>query len=221
MRLEHEVDDFESQLSSKDEDRELKLAMFEACVPRDFWSVKPDDIKFNRAAFDEAVLPYCGRIVKARARGYGLLFFGDNGVGKTIMMSFVLGAAIRAGFTVYYTTLPRLDHDIKRGFDDRTVAERLRWMMTSDFMAIDELGKEQFRAGGGDWIRSQVERILKERFDDSLPTLVASNASRDTIESIYGASVASILDGKFLTVSLEPGDYRREIRKRMSAEMGL
>jgi DNA replication protein DnaC len=196
------------------------VACFEACIPRDFWGVVVDDVKWNKGAFDGVVRPYCNNIAKARLRGYGLLFLGDNGVGKTMFLSYVLTRSISSGFTAYYTTLPRLDFDIKRGFNDRSATERLRLMLTSDFVAIDEMGKEKFKAGDS-YIRTQVERILKERFDDSLPTIIATNASIQGLEKIYGATLTSILSGKFEMVTMEPGDFRPELRKRMGKEMGF
>ena len=192
---------------------------YEACVPRDFWTVKAADITYNVEVFKGMVAPYCRRIVHARARGYGLAFLGDNGVGKTMFISYVLMTALRRGLTIYYTTLPKLDWDIKRSFNDRWIADRLKWMLTSDFLAIDEMGKEKFKAGDN-YMRMQVERILKERFDESMPTLIATNADSPGLEDIYGTTLTSILLGKYKLVTMEPGDYRGKLGAKMASEMG-
>ncbi len=198
----------------------VEVEAFEACVPRDFWKVTPSDIHHNRAAFDNTVRPYCGKLRTARSKGYGLLLLGDNGVGKSIMASYVLTRAIAIGYTAYYTTLPRLDHDLKRGFNDREAAGRLREMLTSDFLALDEMGKEHFK-GGDSYMRTQVERILKDRYDDGMPTLIATNASARELKKVYGATLASILMGKYQIVALEPGDYRERMREEMERDMCL
>jgi hypothetical protein len=235
MRSEQEVQDFKSRAQlevynckrcqGKDPScacfsrMAFRVSCFEACIPRDFWGVLPTDISHNREVFDNVVRPYCDNMVKARLRGYGLLLLGDNGVGKSMFISYILTRTLSHGFTAYYTTLPRLDFDIKRGFNNPEHAERLQWMLTSDFLAIDEMGKEQFRTGDS-YIKTQVERILKERFDESLPTLIATNAALDSIEEIYGTTLTSILLGKYQTVTMVPGDFRAELRKRMVKEMG-
>jgi len=198
----------------------MEVDAFEACVPRDFWKVTPDDIKFNRKAFENKVRPYCDRLRVARTKGYGLLLLGDNGVGKSIMCSYVLMRVIAIGFTAYYTTLPRLDYELKRGFRDKEVADRLREMLTSDFLALDEMGKEQFKSGDS-YIRTQVERVLKDRYDDGMPTLIATNASISNLRKIYGATLESILVGKYQVVVLESGDYRKHMRERMERDLGL
>jgi len=221
MRPSDEVEEFKVSVESvKDRERRaLLISAFEACVPRDFWGVVDDDITHNREVFDEIVKPYCEKLKKARRHGYGLLFFGDNGAGKSIFMSYILVQAIKRKYTVYYTTMPQLDHDMKRGFNDRDAAKRLDWMLGSDFMVLDELGKERFREGDT-WSRGQVERVLKQRFDNSLPTLIGTNSDLDSLTEMYGESVASVLAGKYETCMMDPGDFRERIKDKMDKDMG-
>lgn len=192
---------------------------YEACIPQDFWEIEPGDIKHNVGVFQEIVQPYCEKLSVALKRGYGLLLQGDNGVGKTTFCSYVAMCAIRKARTVYYTTLPQLDWDIKRGFDDKHIERRLSWLLSSDFLIIDEMGKER-KKRNNDYSDQQVERILKQRFDDSMPVIIASNMSADELGEAYGATVRSMLHGKFHTALMEPGDHRKELRKAMFKEMG-
>jgi DNA replication protein DnaC len=195
----------------------LKRA-FEAGVPRDFWDYDADDVEYNREVFDEVVRPYIAKLATALRNGYGLLLLGDNGVGKTMFLSFVLMAACRRGFSAFYTTLPQLAHDIKRGFGDRDVQRRLDWYLTSDFVAIDEMGKERFKTGDS-FMRTEVERILKQRYDDARPTLIATNADLPELETMYGATITSVFTGKYQMATLEPGDFRKVLRERMTKAM--
>ncbi|KKM90923.1 hypothetical protein LCGC14_1233760 [marine sediment metagenome] len=198
----------------------VETEAYEACVPRDFWKITPDDIHHNRKGFDEVVRPYCDKLRVARAKGYGLLLLGDNGVGKTTFMSYVLTRAISIGFTAFYTTLPQLDYEMKRGFRDSEAASRLREMLTSDFLALDEMGKESFKDGDS-YMRTQVERVLKDRYDDGMPTVIATNASVSGLKKIYGATLASLLVGKYQIVVLQSGDYRKQMREQMEKDLGL
>ncbi len=196
---------------------------FEACIPRDFWSIQPSDVEFNTEAFKRYVLPYTEKLTKAHRNGYGLLFSGANGVGKTMFMSFILARAIRRGKSAYYTTMLQLDHDIKRGFNDPSVQERLDWMLTSDFLGLDEMGKEQFKAinQSSNFMKAQIERILKQRFDESKPVLMATNLSTTALGKAYGDTVLSIINGKYQQVIMEPGDIRKRLAERMAADMGF
>ena len=235
MRTQDEVEDFKTKIFQKyvlkcklcaGTDSEcfcrkkssIVLAAYEACVPQDFWFVSESDVKHNRTVFDNTVIPYVRNLKTALRKGYGLLFLGDNGVGKTYFMSYILMKAIRKGRSVYFTTMPTLDYNIKRGFKDAGIEDRLNWMLTSDFVAIDELGKERSKSDNK-YMDSQVERILKQRFDDGNPMLLSANMDAESLETAYGPTIASMLVGKFQTVVMEPGDFRESVRKRMIKEM--
>jgi len=236
MRTEDEVNDFKSRAFHKyivackeckgndftcqcRRKFDIAVSAYEGCVPQDFWHIKPSDITHNNEIFKQVVQQYVNNMNRALKRGYGLLFLGDNGVGKTYFISYVLMEAIKRGRTVYYTTMPDLDFNIKRGFKQSEIEERLYWMLTSDFLAIDEMGKERAKADNK-YMDAQVERILKRRLDDSNPMLLATNMDFEKMGQAYGATVASMLAGKFQAITMEPGDYREKIHEEMTKEMG-
>lgn len=196
------------------------VACYEACIPQNFWHVNAKDIRHNSDQFNNIVAKYVKNMSKALRGGYGLLFVGDNGVGKTIMMSYVLVQAIKQARTTYYTTMPQLDWDIKRGFSDKEAQKRLQWMLTSDFLAIDELGKELEKRDSR-YTNQQIERILKQRFDNSGPVLIGSNMDADQLGSddVYGSSVGSMLHGKYKIIAMDHGDFRTALKKKMAREM--
>lgn len=196
------------------------LRLYESCVPRDFWKYTNDDVVGNVEQFNALVKPYMAKLGTALKSGYGLIFLGDNGVGKTMFACLTLMRALARGYSGYYTTLLDLDHNIKRGFNDVDMQKRLEWYLTSDFVAFDELGKEQFKAGDS-FSRTQVERILKGRFEDSMPTLIATNASLEELEEMYGPTLSSIFQGKYTHIMLDPGDYRETMAAKMRADMGM
>jgi len=138
-----------------------------------------------------------------------------------MFMSYVLARAIRRGRSAYYTTMLQLNHDIKRGFRDQDAQDRLEWLLTSDFLGLDEMGKEQFRAvEQGSFIKTEIERILKQRFDESKPVLMATNLSATALAKAYGGTIASIIGGKYQQVVMEPGDIRKSLAAKMSDDMG-
>lgn len=237
MRTEEEVSDFRARAFQRivtrceacnggdDLDCECRkkhdriVAAFEACIPQDFWWIKESDVTNNLTVFNEVVKPYVDKLNKALRRGYGLLFLGDNGVGKTYFISYILMAAIRKGRSTYYTTMPDLDYNIKRGFKNAEIEERLHWMLTSDLLAVDEVGKERAKSSNA-YMDAQVERLLKRRIDDSKSILLATNMDMDSLDKAYGPTVASMLAGKFQSLTMEPGDFRSMVRERMIEEMG-
>jgi hypothetical protein len=70
-------------------------------------------------------------------------------------------------------------------------------------------------------MRTHVERVLKLRHDNNLPTVVATNADLEGVERAYGSTVRSVLAGKYQHVLFDAGDFRDRLHKRMRDEMGF
>lgn len=196
-----------------------EVRCYTACLPRGFWDVKDEDVTHNTEVFQTVIQRYGRKLGTACREGYGLVLSGANGVGKTMFLSYILTRVLKKGLTAYYTSALQLDHNVRRGFSDREAAERLRIMLTVDFLAIDELGKEKHKEGDS-FMRKELERILKERYDDNAPVLLATNMAATDFKNEYGQTLASIITGKYETVTMKPGDFRAELRKKMKKEMG-
>lgn len=200
----------------------FEVAAFEACIPRDFWFTTTSDITVNVEVFKKYIKKYVARLNVAQTKGYGFLLSGSNGCGKSTFVSYVLANAIRRGRSTYYTTLPQLDHDMKRGFDDVSAKDRLEVMLTSDFLVLDEMNKEFFKdAEKPAWIKTQIERLLKRRYDENKAVLMATNATMSQFAMTYGATVASLIAGKYQVLAMEPGDARRKMGKKMLKDMSF
>lgn len=222
MRTEEDVETYREVLITKFGELHplvaYHTACYESCIPKIFWGVRSDDVTHNREVFDAIVEPYRKNWRAALIRGYSLLFLGDNGTGKTMFVSFLLTQAIKRGLTSYYTTFAQLDRDIKRGFRNSEAESRLDSMLDSDFVCIDEVGKEHFKEDS--YLNSQFEMILKRRYDDAEPMMLCSNTDFETLCKLYGSSIESMFDGKYQTVSLEPGDFRKSMKAKMKTDMG-
>jgi DNA replication protein DnaC len=224
MRTEKEVEKFFESVNSRNLNSEKKYfykQAYEGCLPFGFFNVLHKKITHNKEIFENIVVRYVQKIDVVLKNGYGLIFTGDNGTGKTHFVSYILSSAIKKRRTVYYTTLPELENNLKRGFSEWDINKRLDYFLSSDFLAIDEVGKELVGKRRADnYINCQFERILKKRFDDNMPTILVSNLSASDMCKTYGSSVESILNGKYRFVQFETGDYRAKLSKRMGDEMG-
>lgn len=221
MKNEQKVQQFAEAMAEEYGDSPIAryyTACFESCIPRKFWKVSSDQVNHNGAAFKQYVLGYTKHMSLAVSRGYSQIYMGDNGAGKTMFINFILTQAIRRGRSVYYTTLAQLDADIKRGFRDKAADDRLVDMLDADIVAIDELGKEHYK--GDSWLLTQLEQLLKRRYDDCAPVLLASNLSYEHIVAMYGPSIESMLEGRYAKIMLEAGDFRRSESAKMRKEMG-
>lgn len=222
MRTLDELERFGVQLISESDDPlevSYYTSCYEACIPKLFWDVERAHVSHNKAVFDRVVAKYCAKRKKAMKNGYGLLFTGDNGVGKTMFISYILTQMIKRGCSVYYTTLPQLDIDIKRGFNDREMDKRLTQYLGSDFIAVDEIGKEHFKSES--YLNTRFELLLKTRHDDGDPTLLASNMDYRALCDMYGPSITSMWDGRYVPVAMESGDFRKTLHARAKTDLGI
>lgn len=223
MRSEHEVEQFRAAMLEKydgieDSPVAYEVQCYEAGIPRTFWAVQSKDVVRNNEVFKEVIEPYRKRHLKALRNGYSLFLLGDNGSGKTMFACYLLTQAIKRGQSAYYTTLAQMDIDIKSGFRDRATEERLTALLESDFVVIDECGKETHKIDS--YTTMRFELFLKQRYDDGEPVILISNIDHEAFVKMYGSSVESMLEGRYRTVTLDPGDFRKVMKRKMKSDMG-
>jgi DNA replication protein DnaC len=179
-------------------------AMVHGGVPKEFWNVEGFDIRHNHEAFERAY-KYCEKLKKAKAKGLGFVLYGSNGTGKTTFGTFVLAKAARARFTVGYILA---EDYIRSVFRDDSVVNWVGELERADFLFIDEMGKE-YRKGEGGFDMTKLDILIRTRRSAMLPTIIATNLSRQGFEDRYGESIDSVLSDRNEWLAFEPGDARK------------
>lgn len=181
-------------------------ALLDGNVPKKFWNVDSWTIEHNLDVYGERIQPYCKNLPGHRADGYGMLFFGENGVGKTTFAIHVLAAAQAAGFSIGYILAPQLMAYTLEARNNGEMGEWLRGILSADYLVIDEMGKEH-KATGSEFALSELDTLLRTRNGDNKPTIMVTNMNWKQFTTTYGASVASIVKDS-LQVHFEHGDHR-------------
>ncbi len=189
----------------------LLVRLYEAGVPREFWEVIPENIR-SFAGYRERVLPYMGRLKRALRSGYGLCFTGRPGSGKTMLLSAVLRRAVERGRTTCYLRASELEKHIRDGWKEPAIARRLDWLLTSDFVALDDLGTEQYP--------QYVDELLKNRGSELSPTLLGTRLGLSELGQRYSDSTMSVLSGRYAILALQTRDGRVNEHKTMDKAMG-
>lgn len=74
-------------------------------------------------------------------------------------------------------------------------------------LIIDDVGKEHM-SSKSEWNKAMLHHVLRTRFNNGLPTIVTTNASRDNWAAIYGEATASFVKEAFIYEVVTGGDLR-------------
>ena len=144
-----------------------------------------------------------------------LILYGSNGSGKTYLSSLIVKEAYRKRYTSFRVTLKSfIDMHFKRDKDE-LIAEKLDEIVNSEFLVIDEVGKETFDKS--QFNITVFEELLRERDTQGKPTIICTNLpleERGGLYEQYGKSIQSLIDGNFLKVKFEGEDNRHDVTRK-------
>lgn len=185
------------------------------------------DLKQVDQAMFKPVFDYVEHYAQHVKGGTGLLLSGPNGIGKTHALVALTRKALqlsqeqRRFFDYECVTAPDFFERISM-FDDRHPVDSRRnctWYETYTkvpWLLIDDLGKE-FREGG---FHAQVVyklgRVLRARNGRCLITHATTNMGiksaphKESIQTVYGESVTSLLAEMMKSFSIQGPDRRKE-----------
>lgn len=172
----------------------------------DFLS-KPENIKIQ-----EMVQGVVDNIMTFHEGGWGLLFYGGPGTGKSMLAVEVLKKALKTDLTGYYEWFPIIiDALMKKGFSADPKKDFYNNIFEKkDVLVIDELGKEtqdNYSFNKKDISRILEINILKKRSNKT--TILISNISNiNDLDKQYGDYVASVIRQKFKMLNLVSTDFR-------------
>ena len=102
-----------------------------------------------------------------------LYLYGGCGTGKTFLVSLLGKELIAGGMCVLFRDFGDILEEMKSSFDDATVAAStvMEKYRTCEVLILDDVGTGYFR----DWGTSVLHRIINERYNLGLRTVLTSN----------------------------------------------
>lgn len=169
----------------------------------------------NRKAY-EIAKSYVDDWQNNRDKGEGLYFEGTCGTGKTHLAVAIAMKLINQGVPVICKTSIDLLASIKQSYErDSTVNEEdiIEAYNTVDLLVIDDLGKER----ATEWSVPILYRIINDRYENMLPTVITTNYNTDDLIDKLNASndnekaeaIISRFKGSASCVTMAWEDYRR------------
>ncbi len=187
--------------------RSLSQVDFERMgIPERFRDASIDKIEPNDSVHKKVIVKYILKIREMRRKGIGLLFWGDNGVGKTACASLILKAARRRGFTCFFCRSFDLK-DFMIGSDEKSISIKRR-IRDVDFLVIDDLGKEY--SGESGFIERVLDNIFRERSGALKPVIVTTNMSKKALKERYKKSMVESLTEAVYPIKIVSKNYRKE-----------
>ncbi len=140
-----------------------------------------------RAAHEKAVAFCAGYPHLGADEGLGLLFCGDNGVGKTHLAVAVLQELVTAkGVRGQFWDFHELIREIKSSYDPETKTTELQVLqpvVDNDVLVLDDLGAWKMT----DWMNDTLFYILNSRYMAQRPTVITTNYQDVTREAALAA----------------------------------
>ena len=113
--------------------------------------------------------------------GRGLWFMGDVGTGKTSLAMLVAKAALERRRTVAIYSVPRLLHELRRGFGDSadsSYADLVDALAAVDLLQLDDLGAEKT----SEWVLEQLYAIINARYEERKAIVLTTNLDPAQLE---------------------------------------
>lgn len=148
------------------------------------------DMYFGDPQVRAFCMKYEDNLKAFKENNIGMLFLGDNGIGKTTAMSLILKDLVLRKQKCFFTTYSKLvtmlgdsfySPEARKIYNDRII--------NSTFLGIDDVGKEMTNR----LTTNTIDNVLRERIQASRPTFMTSNLSRGGLLDEYGKSSFSLL----------------------------
>ncbi len=128
-----------------------------------------------------------------------LIFFGDNGLGKTYMLSALANSLTDMGKIVVYQSAPVLLEKIKRSSFTNEIDEINELIENCDLLIIDDLGKDYIT----EYTKSTLFNIINIRYNSNKPIAISTNLDLNELEEAYGNAIQSRLVEKSMVLVFE------------------
>lgn len=187
-----------------------------AGISPEYWTLTYDDLLFADV-YKNILSVYVRRLRAATQKGLGLFLIGENGIGKTLILSLIGMDAISKGYRVQYITQQRyLDWISPREVDKRRV--ELARLESAQIILFDELGKG-YQKQDSLYVPAKIEEFLRRKLSEGVAVSACSNYELEHLEDMLGSSTLSVMERHLKFIKMEGLDRSPERQDNWLAEL--
>lgn len=179
----------QNHICEKDEDgtciqKKLFLRYELANIPRRFQRLNWTDLTRQPEAKATAE-DYIKHSSNALGLGIGIYIHSRGlGTGKTFIATHILKEFVKAGHKGYYVPFFDILDLYRREPEERDFIENK--LLASPLVVIDDVVKGSVSDKQAEYYRNTLERVVRHRAHNDLPTIITSNLSMGELDNFYG-----------------------------------
>ena len=173
-----------------------------AWIPVAYWQLGLDELTVS-LKYKELIRTFLRNYRQALSEGLGLLFLGNNGIGKTTLMAEVGKHLATVDLRVRYFT-------VQQYMNDKFSEEPIN-LQEYDVLLVDELDKA-YAKPGSDWLSKTFEELTRQILSNNKVVVMAANANAEEIKRLFGNSTFSAIKRKIKIVHMAGKDHSDQLQ---------
>jgi len=176
-------------------------------LPKSYWNKPIKDFNGDKKAL-EAVQDYIKKMPSNLTKGIGLYLYGNPGIGKTLLSSYIVRAALRQNIdTRFYFFTDILNTFTESWHDDDARNEVESNIINSDLLIIDDLGRE-FKSNKK-LHEAILDSVVRGRASQLRPVIITSNYDILDVKETYGHGIVDLFKESLIVVPVKGNSYRK------------
>lgn len=189
------------------------------CGIKSAWHNKRLEDFTNDDSAKRIVIKYLDQSKEMLRDGIGLFLWGANGTGKTHLAMCSAMMLIGSNYKVRVFSIDEVvDKFTSSWYSDDEKKELNDMLRNTDFLFIDEFGKNVDDEGKAkylpDLVKRVMESVIRYRVQMHKPIWFTSNTDPAFVKEVFSEDIASLLNEAVVPVCVRGEDYRKVIQKR-------
>lgn len=183
------------------------------------WHDKSLDDFTNDEEALRSVKSYLSKVDVMIKKGLGMYLWGANGTGKSHLMNCAFKELIHKRYKVRVYFLDEIvDKFTSSWYSDEDKQELNNILRNTDFLGIDEFGKNLDADGNPvylpDLVKRVMESVIRYRVQMNKPIWFTSNTDPKNVKGVFSEDIASLLREAVIPISVCGEDFRKNIQRR-------